>query len=241
MFINREVNYEVMGENSLPGEGNNGAIIIPSKQECLDFILLTTVHSCRVHYYLNQLNIKPHDPDSEIPHDLAGPGNKFEWEVMCGLALKGMGEEYQHAIQTSRLLHNSQQYHHLKFNGREYHPEVALEDLQEGAMDVICALLDPRHYYGGSHTLQEIEVMPAILSNPPHKLNVILDLIGKMKKIIEPTLDQIKSLSTLPEKIEGIPEEIYQKINWLAREAVEMVEIKYTLDLPIVPTLKIDK
>ena len=57
----------------------------PSTESLNVFLLFTTRHACNVEYFLNKLELGSKDP--ERPHDLVGPGNKFEYSVLMGLAL----------------------------------------------------------------------------------------------------------------------------------------------------------
>lgn len=60
--------------------------LIPTENEIKTWLVSVLQHSCHVEYFLKKLGIGSND--SERPHDIVGPGNKYEWGVMKGLALQ---------------------------------------------------------------------------------------------------------------------------------------------------------
>jgi len=201
--------------------------LLPTKYECLRYVLETALHSCRYHYYLERLGLPPVGPKSELPHDIAGIGNKFEWEVMRGLALNGTSSDILRAVAPSREFHR-QQYHHRIWNGEEMHPEATLLDLQTGAVDIISALLEPRQIYGGPHTFEQIMQLESVKNNPAHKLKAIGEMVAKMQKVPPPRLEGINCFNGFPRKIEGLSRELYAEIYHRALDARIMVELKYS-------------
>lgn len=152
----------------------------PSMDEILTYARHTIEHSHRVHSYLAEIGIGIND--NEVPHDLVGPGNKLEWQVMRGLALHAKDTEekerrFQEALQRHRM-----QRHHRMWNVQN--PEATEIDLKYGAIDSITCLFEERPYYGGkSHTLEEIKEL--IQKNPEYKqpwLNWALQEILKVNE-----------------------------------------------------------
>lgn len=136
----------------------------PSIEEIADFVAGLMKHSATVEFYLKHLNVVV--DDSQHPHDLVGPGNKLEWEVLRGLALKTKDTpEKELRCKRAIELHRQGQYHHHKWNA--YNPLATEMDLKYGAIDSIVSLREHRDYQGGIHTWSEIAAL--IKKNPPFK------------------------------------------------------------------------
>lgn len=136
----------------------------PSVKEIADFVAGLMKHSATVEFYLKQFGVVV--DDGQHPHDLVGPGNKLEWEVLRGLALKTKDTpEKERRCKRAIELHRHGQYHHHKWN--VYNPLATEMDLKYGAIDTIVSLREPRDYQGGIRTWSEIAEL--IKQNQPHK------------------------------------------------------------------------
>lgn len=141
-------------------------------------------HSKSVHYYLDELGISiknfKEQYEIETPHDLAGEGNKLEWEVMRGFIYTEKEKEKdskKKKIFKKSLKKHRIQMHHKMWNNRNS-PE---EWLKYGAIDAVCSLLENRTYQGGVHDWKEIQEI--ISSNPElgyRKKKKMLEAVDEM-------------------------------------------------------------
>ncbi len=192
--------------------------IIPNEEEVHRWLLETLRHVFHVEFFLYRLGLGFRDP--ERPHDIVGIGNKFRWRVIRGLAIqyRDFSEEerrivFKEQIEPALKLHR-RQYHHRMWNypdakNIDLHIEVAeAEDMQVGAVDAICSLLENRVYQGGEHSYEEAEV---ILGNNPSYKKYWARMIGpKMKEIVQPDIERINSLYDIPNI--GLPAWVYNRI-----------------------------
>jgi len=186
--------------------------------ELKKWILSTVKHSSQVEYFLNQLNVGSEDP--ERPHDLVGPGNKLEWEVMSNFALQYLNEgRYKPNIIEARELHR-QQFHHRMWN--EYNPNATIDSMEVGAIDAICSLLENRRYQGGQHTYDEI--LKIIESNSIHKVPWFKLVIPKMKTLVQPDLTIITDLNNIPNI--GMNEQLYEILKERVQDTLAMLKSK---------------
>lgn len=135
----------------------------PSIEEIVEYIEKVVWHSRKVEYYLKRLNVRANG--EERPHDLVGSGNKLEWVVLRGLALKKRDtEEKQKRYFNAIEIHRGGQKHHQKW---DRHIKATEDDMKYGAIDSILSLREKRDYQGGNHSWQEIEEI--IEQNPKYK------------------------------------------------------------------------
>jgi len=199
---------------------------IPTKNEVKAWLVHTLKHSCHVEYFLDKLNLGGDDP--ERPHDLVGPGNKYESEIISGFALQGRNPEvdFKTYIMPALNLHR-QQYHHRMFNEPNPDdiaspaPEATREDMLFGAVDAACSLLENRSYQGGVHSYEEVDKI--LKNNPPHKVPWTNIVVPEMQKLKQPNLELITSLENIPNI--GLPEQIYKKIIDRTNEVVSTWKI----------------
>ena len=190
--------------------------ITPTATEVLMWLNSLARHVYHVEYYLYHLGIGSNDP--ERPHDIVGPGNKLEWGVMYGLAL-GFREpkpDFTTYILPSIELHRVQ-FHHRMWNDPDPNnpdqkkPEASDEDMQVGAIDAICSLLEPREYQGGMQTFESAAEIMA--KNPAHKVPWAKIMLPRMEALAKPDLSGIiicdKNIN-FPNI--GIPEKIHLEI-----------------------------
>jgi len=175
----------------------------PTKQELLTWLIETIRHSYHIEYYLYKLNIDNPD-DNERPHDLVGPGNKFEWDVASLFAIQYRSSEanyFQNNIYPALKRHRLQ-YHHRKWNdpnpkNPNIHSEDASElDMRIGAIDSLCSLREKRIYQGGKHSWSQVESI--CYKNPPHKIPYLLKMLPLMRQIPEPNIEIIDDLNDVP-------------------------------------------
>jgi hypothetical protein len=194
-----------------------------TREEVKRYLVDTLQHSCRVEYYACKLGIN--EPDAERPHDLIGEGNKFEERVLSRLALQFKQPEVDchEYVYPGVELHRHGQRHHRKWNGKHLVKDATAYDLELGAVDTICALLEDRHYQGGTHSYRQIGEI--ILDNPLHKRLVLENVLGRMRKVLPPNFTAIVSPEDFPNI--GLPEERYQQIREIARKAVAEANRRY--------------
>ena len=135
----------------------------PTLYEILSYVDQTIKHSGRVHFYLKKLGVEI--SDGEVPHDLAGEGNKLEWEVLRGLALRNRDTEEKIRRFEESLQRHRMQRHHRMWNDKN--SEATETDFKYGAIDSVVCLLEDRGYQGGCHTFEQIEEL--IPKNPEYK------------------------------------------------------------------------
>lgn len=199
-----------------------GDILVPTEDEVGKWLISTLQHVCHIEYFFRELNLGEKDP--ERPHDLVGPGNKFEWDVIKGFALQYRDPlpDVQEYIMPALRLHR-QQYHHRRWNEPDPSditlpmPGSSEEDMLVGAVDAVCSLLENRGYQGGSHDYDG--VLDVVRKNPPHKSPWMMRVIPQMRSLQQPDLSQIASLEGFPNI--GLQDVVYDAIAGRCREAVE--------------------
>lgn len=183
--------------------------IKPTLQEVERWLLDSFRHANHVEYYLHKLGINDHD--DERPHDLIGPGNKFEWDVVKGMALlyREPQPDFKTYILPSIEFHR-QQRHHRMFNDpdpndKDKPPKEATEyDLIVGTVDTICSIREKR-IVGGSkedkkgmgkasswETIQD-RFNDAEKEPNKYKRDLINTILPEMREIEVPKLDLIKT------------------------------------------------
>ena len=198
--------------------------LIPTEDEVKAWLVSTLQHVCHIEYFLGELNLG--SEDQERPHDLVGPGNKYDWNVIKGFALqyRDPKPDFQTYIMPALNLHR-QQYHHQKWNEPDSNdetkpiPDASEEDMLAGAVDAVCSLLENRDYQGGTHDYGDI--IEIAKNNPLHKTPWMLRIIPEMKALQQPNLEQIISLSDFANI--GLEEVVYDAIVKRPHEAVEML------------------
>lgn len=191
----------------------------PTETEVRDWFLSTTRHSIRMELCLNALGIGTRDP--QRPHDIVGEGNKFEWEVMQGFSTENRpGINHKEHVLPSLLRHRMQ-YHHLRWNHEN--SGASDEDMMLGAMDAVCSLIENRPYQGGSHSSEEIQRI--IGGNPLYRRRWMTDALTQIQKIHLPDLNQILSLSLIPNL--GLPKATHEAIVARVRETVALLDLEY--------------
>lgn len=202
---------------------NSPFIILPTIEEIRKWLLFTVQHVSQVEYFLHQLGIESDDP--ERPHDIVGTGNKFEWEPLRRYALqyRDEGKQFKKEIDEALAIHRKQ-YHHRMWNGGNL--DATPESLMLGAIDAICALSEDRQYQGGRHTYEEITKI--MLNNPPHKAFWMGTMLLEIKRIKQPDIAQVKSLSHILNF--GISRETHDTICERVHETIIMLEQDYGYD-----------
>ncbi|MEK6833591.1 MAG: hypothetical protein AABY32_06110 [Nanoarchaeota archaeon] len=199
--------------------------LIPTEEEAKTWLISTLQHVFHIEYFLGELGLGDEDP--ERPHDLVGIGNKYEWEVIKGLALqyRNPKPDFQTYILPSINLHR-QQYHHRKWNNPDPNdktkpmPDSTEGDMLTGAVDAVCSQLENRGYQGGTHDYDGvIEIAKKNPPTPPHASPWLLRIIPEMRKLQHPNLEQILSLNDFPNI--GLKGFVYDSIVNRTREVVE--------------------
>lgn len=197
---------------------------LPTPKESEKWISETVRHAWHIEYYLQELQVG--DTDTQRPHDIMGFGNKLEWEAIRGFALQYRGYElptpelrqayFEKHILPSLNFHR-QQDHHKSWN--QYYPNATVDEMQLGAVDACCSLLEPRGYQGGEHTFAEVEEIA--LGNPIHKVAWMLMMGREMERIAKPAIANI-TLYKLPSK--GISLESRDIIEGRVEETIIMLK-----------------
>lgn len=202
--------------------------LTPNTEEVRKWLVSTLQHSCHVEYFLWRMGIGG-EYDDQRPHDLVGPGNKFEWDVIKGFALdyREPKVDFKTYISPALDLHR-QQYHHQKWNNpdpnNKLSPVVGAseDDMMVGAVDSVCSLLENRSYQGGIHDYDA--VIEIAKKNPPHKAPWMLKVIPEMRQFRNPGIESIVSLKNFPNI--GLDDLLYSIIQKRANETLEMLETR---------------
>ena len=140
-----------------------------TKEEVIKYAGSTWEHSKSVQFYLDKIGISiknfKEQHEIETPHDLAGEGNKLEWEVMHGLAYAEKDTPEKKKIFEEALKRHRIQMHHKMWNNRNSPDEW----LKYGAIDAVCSLLEPRLYQNGVHYWDKILDVISPHSSKEHK------------------------------------------------------------------------
>lgn len=201
--------------------------LIPTESEIRKWLLSTLQHVCHVEYFLGKLRIGHDDP--ERPHDLIGPGNKYEWEVIKGLALqyREPGPDFETYILPSLEIHR-QQYHHRKWNNPAQNdetkpvPDASEDNLLLGAIDTICSLLENRTYQN-SYNYKDISRLKPKFCR--HKVPWILEARSKMVCIRQPNFEEIVSLRSFQNI--GLEKKMYNLIKERVDETIDDLKRRY--------------
>ncbi|MBN2454381.1 hypothetical protein JXB11_02440 [Candidatus Woesearchaeota archaeon] len=181
---------------------------MPTEGEIQRWMLDTLKHSFRVEYFMKRLFVG--NNHAERPHDIAGKGNKYEWDVIKGLALQYRNDEsLTPYINASMEIHRQQRHHRLcnepdPNDDLMTQPEANEDDMFESTVDSICSLLEDRTYQGGAHSYDEIKVEDF----PPHKQPYVKIFLPRMRSLKQPDLEAITSLESFPNA--GMAKEFYQ-------------------------------
>jgi hypothetical protein len=196
----------------------------PTRDEVQRWLIETLRHSFRVEYYLSQLGIFNHDP--ERPHDVNGLHNKFEWEIIKGIALQYReGIDCEAFIKPAVELHRTQ-YHHRMWNNPDPeniaypNPQASEEDMLTGAVDAICSLMENRphqpkveSYYDAVHYIRKRHIHQALWA---------FDVADEMENIKKPDLEAITSFHEFPNP--GVNQKIYEKIRSCVKDAIDSLK-----------------
>ncbi|MEE9323625.1 MAG: hypothetical protein V3U72_03695 [Candidatus Aenigmarchaeota archaeon] len=193
--------------------------VMPTEEAIERWVLESIRHSFHYEYFIPILGLNPSD-EEERPHDLAGSGNKLEWDVLRGLAFQYTEPpvDFETYIKPAIERHQQQQYHHKIWNGDIKSPGED-DSMLIGAVDAICSKLENRRYQGGSRSYDEIE---KIFNGTKKQKKYMKDVLPEMRKIEQPELRKI-TLSSLPNI--GVPDEIYNGICNAFARAVKMLRI----------------
>jgi len=173
-------------------------------------LVATVRHSCSVEFYVNRLNLKL--LDHERPHDVFGPNNKLERNILLPLASQYDKDSNPDEVKAAVELHR-RQYHHRIWNGE---PILAYEgDFLLGAIDAICSMLEYRPYQGGPHSWNKISFFIDRQSHNP-KFPWLKQAFPEMMRIGRPNLELIDSPFDFPNI--GLPQEVYDAILQRSRE-----------------------
>ena len=218
---------------------------IPTEKAVNSYFLATLKHGTSMEYFMPRIKFPfmfflqrsiGHE-DRERPHDMEGPGNKYELIVWRTLALQYMEdyeehrEKYEKYIMAGREIHR-QLHHHEQWNGphphdfRKPNPNATKDGLRVGALDTVRTKLENRPYekkkISGYDGIEEKDFAP-------HQWPWIKEIKSKMQAIEQPKLELITSLHDIPNI--GLPDKMYNKIIEHTKEALDLVynELGYKL------------
>jgi hypothetical protein len=208
--------------------------ISPSEEQVKRWLLETLRHSNHVMCYSELLGLDKRDP--ELPHDVVGPHNKLEWDVIYGCAL-GYGNLDKHdpeiyeLTKNSYFLHHYGQYHHRMWEG--YDDGAVADDLKFGALDTICALLEKRPYFESFDSLEELRLNAHNVIRGTNRLTKLqwIEAAGKMMGGAErPAIEKIVSLEDFPNI--GVRPATYERLAERMQQCLRMLreEKGYRLD-----------
>lgn len=176
-------------------------LVVPTGREVNCFLLETERHSINVEYFIYKLGIEGFVKDPDRPHDISGKGNKYEWDVLKGLALfyREMKVDRKY-IQPSIIRHDSFQYHHKIFGspkiGIDFISQIGEIDYVIGAVDANCCMVENRRGYGEKHSFDDI---PGLIADCTlDKTIAITELLRAMRTIQFPKTAEIISLFKIP-------------------------------------------
>jgi hypothetical protein len=197
--------------------------VLPSERELIKLDLEVTIHSFNVHYYKDILKLDSNDP--ELPHDMKGKYNKLDHEVAIKLGLQFLpngNKLYRNLIMAGVELHR-QQYHHRMWENPS--PVVPKDSRKLSAIDAICSMLEPlesrKYQQDGVLTWEQIK-QRITEKSAPHQVSWMEEIYREMRKIKQPNLKEITSLSKIPK--EGISPEMRDAIVDRAYEALRELE-----------------
>jgi hypothetical protein len=197
----------------------------PTEAEVRNWLLSTTRHSIRMEFCLEALGLGSRDP--ERPHDIVGPGNKFDWPVLRGLAIEDRHGISRDIIVVPSLTIHRGQFHHLKWN--DEHSGASEDEMMLGATDAICSLLENRLYQGGTHSADEIRMIIET-RNPPYRRPWMTKALDQVLGLNMPDLNQIQSLDRIPNP--GLPPSNHETIVQRVRETITMLKQGHGYTMP---------
>ena len=190
-----------------------GRYLLPSEPELSEFLLATLRHCCHVEYYLAKIGFNSRSVDR--PHDIAGPGNKYEWEVCRGLALefRNPSPDFEAQIRPCLERHRLQRHHRML---NPSYSSATANDFLLGGIDAICSRLEARGYQECGASLSDVHA--SIERNPPLKLPWLRLAFQKMQGLERPRLEAITGLEGFPNI--GLPDLVYREIAEITAVAV---------------------
>ena len=208
-----------------------GGIVIPPQDYLRRFFLSTLRHVVSVEFVLDELQIGSSDP--QRPHDIMGEGNKFQENVLFGLAMQYDEMQCKRHVCPALQLHRQGQVHHQMWNGPN--PAASEDALKLGAVDAVCSLLEDRAYQGGRHTYEQIEQEVIPKNQKPIQKQYLGVILSEMKKIELPKVELITSLH-LPEIQEqlnniGLPKNTKAIICDRSRDVLHQLLERYNIRL----------
>lgn len=174
----------------------------------------TTEHCMRVEFFLNELSI--HGTDLERPHDIVGEGNKFEKDIVLGMATQY--REKRNILLTEAIERHRKQFHH-----RVWGIEKATQDDKIIAViDAICASLESQIYRPYQEEHGWYEILSRIKYQKSGEVKrLFTEITREMIKIGEPEV-KIPHLNNLvnPNLDHEVFNKIRERLNETLREFV---------------------
>ena len=182
-------------------------------------------HIFHTHYYFEKGGVRLradqdlHDKDKLLDEGIKG---RLALEYCRGRAgYENCDDIIEDRIQLAVRKHRNSQYHHMIWAGKIDNPRP--DDYMEGAIDIICTILEKRPYYAriglSADSLEEISDEPErfILNfmngDKVEKLPYVLQALSIMRDIKRPKLEIISSLENMPNI--GISHGLYERLTCL--------------------------
>jgi hypothetical protein len=194
-------------------------------------------HIFHTHYYFERCGVilradqDLHDKDKLLDGWIK---NRLALEYCRGRpGYEDCEEGIERAIRQAVKKHRSTQYHHKIWMGEVENPR--LNDYMEGAIDIICTILERRPYYArrglSAGSLGEILENPTrfivnfINEDKVEKLPYIMQALSLIRDIERPRLETINSLQDIPNI--GVSPGVYERL--ICLRDLELQNIKAML------------
>ncbi len=215
-----------------------------TEEQLMDFILRTDRHSYRVEYYAQEISKRLESKgiligrhDHQRPHDIEGPGNKFDPKVLFGLALGSRGEDPETRrkyVQPAIDYHRKYQKHHQVWSMPEMWQSmlkdpkrvgyVRAENIALAALDTLCYISE---YKGYDPRLIEVDYISAmrkfIDEQHPNQAKIMKTVYKKMLVVPTPDVSRILCPYDIPDDL-GLDSGMKEKIEMRSLETIRMLE-----------------
>jgi len=198
-----------------------------TKEELYLQMLANLRHIFGVEYYLGEFQFAKNDVQRS--HDSEGLGNKFEIDILNGMALRYRVPKvnFKEYVLPWILAHRQGQDHHRKTNDPDPNDwmkpmSIATEDdMYYAALDAVRAMREERSYEK-SYSYGEIQKI--VVKEPNHKTPYILRLLPEFKKIKEPDIYLINSLQNIPNI--GISKEMHEALVEKIQRLIKVLDLE---------------
>lgn len=193
--------------------------VTPTLDEVLSYIQNTIQHVALVEILNSKIGPKHNPTDKYVPHDICGPNNRFELDILKTFAINYGNRWFpEEVIKEARDKHREQP-HHIIWHGLNGSLKL-VKDAIEGAIDTIASLMLTRPYYGGPFSPDEIRKIISTMSYSQSRLCEFV--LARIPDIEIRDLDRIINPTHI--RNPGVRNEIYDAI--VQREIETMNALK---------------